>query len=416
MTRPTVITAAYVAPMDQPMIPDGAIALSDDQIVAVGRRTEIMARYSMTAEVIEAGNAIILPGLVNAHTHLELSACQCGESPGGNFTDWILSIPTRLAAVCEDREQAFIHGVNEGIAQCLRFGVTTVGDISQQFHLTRPILRNSPLRVVSYGETLGLGGARPRFAILLEGAVAMHQATDRLRIGLTPHAPYTVDQRGYEQCLAIAHHRKLPLATHLAETPEETEFLLYQRGIFRDIWDKLSQWQDPVPLLAQPPVPMAASLGMLNYPTLLAHVNYCDDNDLALLAQGQASVVWCPRTHRYFGHPPHRWRDMLQAGINVAVGTDSCASSPDLNLLDDLRLIRHQTPEVPPHTLFEMVTSRAAAALQWSHQIGSLTPGKSADLSIFPVKTTAPLAELLDQPIVPSQVWIAGRIVHQNTP
>src|SRR5205085_4235604 len=134
----------------------------------------------------------------------------------------------------------------------------------------------------------------------------------------------------------------------------------------------------------------------LNYPTLLAHVNYCDDDELALLARGRASVVYCPRTHRYFDHPPHRWRDMLAAGINVAVGTDSCASSPHMNLVDELRLLHQIAPEVPPQDLWQMATIRAAKALQMDPQVGSISPGKLADLVAFPATADDPLCDLLE--------------------
>ena len=116
---------------------------------------------------------------------------------------------------------------------------------------------------------------------------------------------------------------------------------------------------------------------------LLAHVNYCDDVELDMLARGRASVVWCPRTHRYFDHPPHRWREMLARGINVAVATDSCASSPDLNILNDLRLIRSIAQDVFPPQLFELVTTRAALALGMSSEVGAIAPGLRADLVVL---------------------------------
>jgi cytosine/adenosine deaminase-related metal-dependent hydrolase len=131
----------------------------------------------------------------------------------------------------------------------------------------------------------------------------------------------------------------LPLATHLSEAQEEKTFLESHSGMFRDLWERIGSWEDDVPTFKGSPIAMAQAIGMLDFPTLLAHVNYCDDHELELLTRGRASVVYCPRTHRYFGHPPHRWREMLARGINVAVGSDSCASSPDLNLVDDLRLL-----------------------------------------------------------------------------
>jgi cytosine/adenosine deaminase-related metal-dependent hydrolase len=158
-------------------------------------------------------------------------------------------------------------------------------------------------------------------------------------------------------------------------------------------------------------------LGLLHHePTVLAHVNHVDDEELAILAGGRASVVYCPRTHAYFGHPPHRFEDMLAAGINVALGTDSAASSPDLNLMDDLRLIHCNYPGVPVETLFEMATIRGARALDMADRIGSIEPGKSADFCVFKVKTGEPLRELMETDVLPDQVWIGGQQVYAAAP
>ena len=156
------------------------------------------------------------------------------------------------------------------------------------------------------------------------------------------------------------------------------------------------------------PIRYAQSLGLLDYPTLLAHVNYCDDAELAILRNGKASVVYCPRTHAYFGHPPHRWRDMRAAGINVAFGTDSCASSGDINLLDDLRLLRQIAPDVPAIDLWRGITLDAARALQMESHIGSLTAGKYADLAIFDAKGEDPLETILQEAFLPRDVYIDG--------
>jgi cytosine/adenosine deaminase-related metal-dependent hydrolase len=150
-------------------------------------------------------------------------------------------------------------------------------------------------------------------------------------------------------------------------------------------------------------------LGLLDYPTLLAHVNYCDDDELAILAKGQASVVYCPRTHQFFGHPPHRWREMLECGINVALGTDSCASSPDLNLVDELRLLHRLSPDTPPMRIWELATTRAARAIGLGADAGAIRAGNFADLVAFPVQSDDPLAEILDRPMLPSAVWCEGR-------
>ncbi len=243
----------------------------------------------------------------------------------------------------------------------------------------------------------------------LQAASDRTYENDHLTIGVSPHAPYSVEPIGFERSLAT----KLPLATHLAESPDEAAFLADHAGPFRNLWEFLNAWDENVPRFAGGPIRFAKSLGLLDRPTVLAHVNYCDDAELSLLATGVASVVYCPRTHAYFGHPPHRWRDMLAAGVNVALGTDSTASSPDLNLVDDLRLVRQIAGDLTPDELWELVTIRAAHALGLQGEVGTLTLGKRADVVSFPVANSPdPLDTLLREPILPAGVWISGRQVN----
>jgi cytosine/adenosine deaminase-related metal-dependent hydrolase len=395
--------------MDQPIIRDGGVVFAGGTIVAVGTAKTLRADHP-DADVTELGTAVVLPGLVNAHTHLELSSGVAGGSPS-SFADWILSLPQRIG---RDRsrppEETFAPATRKGIAECLRFGVTCVGDISQNMDITRPIFRESPLRGVSYGEVLGLAKARHRYQSLLTRAVDTTLQTSRMRIGLTPHAPYTVDLPGYRECIDLARRADMPLATHLAENPDERAFLERHGGEFRRIWETLGEWEDGVETFRTGgPIDFAAAVGLLDNPkTLLAHVNYCDDRELDVLASGRASVVYCPRTHAFFGHPPHRWREMVARGINVAVGTDSCASSPNLNLVDDLRVLRALAPEVPAEQLWQMATTRAAKSIAMENRVGSLTPRKAADFMAFDAATDLPLSEILEGDATPVQVWIAG--------
>jgi cytosine/adenosine deaminase-related metal-dependent hydrolase len=159
------------------------------------------------------------------------------------------------------------------------------------------------------------------------------------------------------------------------------------------------------------PIAFARSAGLLDGPSLLAHVNYCSDDELAMLASGNASVVYCPRTHRHFDHPRHRWREMLDAGINVAIGTDSCASSPDLNLVEELRFLHRLAPEVDSLTIWQLATTRAAIAIQ-QPRAGSLSPGQFADFAVFPALAGSdPLKALLESEARASALWINGRPV-----
>jgi cytosine/adenosine deaminase-related metal-dependent hydrolase len=390
----TLLLADWVAPMDRPLLHSAGVAIAGDTILAVGHSQELRSSYP-AATIADFGRAVLMPGLVNAHVHLELSALKPGDKPA-SFVDWIKRLVHR-SPVDSAAAAAFVEkGVAIGIEQCRKFGVTTIGDISRHCVITRPLLKSSGLRAVSYGEVQAM--ARRRHFLDERVAIAAddRDATDRLRIGISPHAPYSIEADGYRKCLDVARAGGLPISTHLAETPAEVEFLADHAGPFRELWSYLDAWDEQVPKFPGGPIRFARELGLLDYPTLLAHVNYCDDDELGILAQGQASVVYCPRTHDYFGHPPHRWRDMLAVGINVAVGTDSCASSPDLNLVDDLRLLHKIAPEVTAMELWQMATIRAARAIGWQNRVGSLSPGKAADVIWFPVTSDDPLAEILE--------------------
>jgi cytosine/adenosine deaminase-related metal-dependent hydrolase len=403
-----ILLARFVAPMDAPLVRDGAVAFDAGKVVAVGSASEIVAAHGKGAEeVVQLGKSVILPGLINAHTHLELSGLRRGRYTG-SFTDWILSIRPRLAPDRPDFDQRIAEALRIGVEQSIASGVTCVGDISAYHEYTRPVLRIGQLRVTSYGEALGLGRMREQFAARLTGATDTSLNTDRLRVGLSPHSPYTVDRRGIEECLWLSQNNQLPLSIHLAETRDETEFLTKRDGAFFKLWQKLGMWNDDVPLQMETPVRMAKSLGLLDHPTLLAHVNYADDEEIALLAAGKASVVFCPRTHAWFGHVHHRWADMLRKGVNVCVGTDSLASTPNLNIVEDLRLLRSQRADVDPETIWSLVTTRAAKALGLAEQLGSISAGKHADFAVFPVASEEPLNELLKSLAVPSAVWING--------
>ena len=384
--------------------------MRDTQVVIDGGR--IIAVEPSTGQ---AEFDLLTPGLINAHTHLELSALARDPTPPASFVDWITSLRNRQPASDVNFSARIRAATHLGIDQCAKFGVTCVGDISQQSHLTRPILAvphdvAGPLRAVSFAEVLGRGGLIERFHETLARAREPVSASPFLIAGLSPHAPFTVDETGYEACVALADELGQRLCTHLAETREEVEFVMSHTGEFRHMWERMGLWQDnPVPGVS--PVEFAKRVGLLSRGALLAHVNIASDHDLHLLAQGTSSVVFCPRTRSYFGHDqtlgPHRWRDMLARGINVCVGTDSIASAGDLDLVAELRLVKQQT-DAPSLQLLELVTFRAARALGLS-DLGRIENGMYADLSAFAIEGDDPLDWLLTHPTACQASWVAGQ-------
>ena len=405
---PLLLRATYIAPMDDPEYPllrDAGVVFNGGIVTAVGPFAAVRQAHP-DAAIENLGDALLLPGLVNAHAHLELSDVPRPAGPLG-FADWAVKListpPGRLVA----------DVVRDALAASARFGVTTVGDITRDPTAVRPYRSSSfsdrpRPRVVSFGEVRAMGERR----MLLEGRLrAAAEPSPWVGVGVSPHAPYSVEPDGYRRCLEVCRSLDLPLMTHLAETAEEAAFLRDHAGPLRRIWDAVGGFDAGVPTFDGGPIRFAASLGLLDYArTLLAHVNYCDDDELAILAAGKASVVYCPRTHAYFGHPPHRWREMLAAGVNVAVGTDSLASSPTLDLLEDLRLLRRLAPEVPAVELWRIGTSRGGAALGLG-DVGALRVGSRADCVAFPVASDDPLVEVLDGEGAGRRVWIGGEEV-----
>jgi len=395
--------------MDGPLIRDGAILFQGGTILDVGI-AHTLSQQNPDAEITDRPGDIILPGLINAHTHLELSEFTCGSPPSG-FVDWIKRLVPRGQVNLQSIQESVSRSVPIGVSRCLRFGVTAVGDISRQCMISRPLLQTGPLHVVSYGEVQAMAQRRGVLEERLAVATDSTFASQFLRIAVSPHAPYSVELDAYRRCVELAQSQSLPIATHLAETLDEAPFLANHSGPFRDLWDTLGAWDERVPTFDGGPIRFAREVGLLDYGrTLLAHVNYCDDDEMRLLAEarGRPSVVYCPRTHRYFGHSPHRFREMLERGINVAIGTDSCASSPDLNLVDEIRLVRKIATDIPAIELWKMITSHGARAIDMQDQLGLLRAGMAADFVAFKASSENPLESILDQYILPEKVWIGG--------
>jgi cytosine/adenosine deaminase-related metal-dependent hydrolase len=406
----TLITAAWVAPITAPLIRDGGVVFAGERIVAVGPLAELKCAHP-DAAVFDGGNAVLLPGLVNAHTHLELTLEKRPPGPI-EFVAWVKRLLTQLSDYGTS-PSPFVQGVVEGSEQCRRFGVTTIADIGSWARAVRRVLSHVvQLRVFSFGEVRAMGQRRTLLDERLAAALEAPSASSLWSVGISPHAPYSMEPDGYRRCLSAAIERGLPLTTHLAETRDETDFVANHTGPLRDLWNWLGGWDEQIPRFAGGPIRFAKSLGLLDYSLAsLAHVNYCDDDELTLLAHGKATVVYCPRTHAYFRHPPHRWREMLARGINVAVGTDSCASSPDLNLVDDLRLLHRIAPDVSAQVLWEMATVRGARAFTTNGAVGSLEVGALADAALFRLRDDAvdPLLDVLESDVIPTRMWLAGK-------
>ena len=400
-----MLKSRFVVPVDSPAIENGAVIVRDGRIIEVGPAQRFRDR-----PLVDYGDAVICPGFVNAHTHLELSHLAGRVTPSPDFTGWL----QRLFEIAEDEPPTpgqVRAAVASGTDQSLSAGVTTVGDITRFPQWTRESLADFVLRVVSFGEVAAIGRRRHLLAERLDAAADVEHQTERLRIGISPHAPYTVEPEAMRACATRAREIDAPLCIHLAETADEEHFTRSGEGRFAEFLRAVEVWDEHIPTSGCGLVEAAARAGLLTSNTIVAHANYVTPDDIAMLADSGASVAFCPRTHRAFGHGLHRFREMLTRGINVCLGTDSLASNPSLSILDELRFLRREYGDLSSDQIMAMGTLNGARALGFAETAGSLAVGKAADLVVIPLECLATKARwdlILESDQPPSAVYVSG--------
>ncbi len=356
------LRARYVFPVDQPPIENGLLTIDGEWILEVGH-------YHGEADTIDLGDVAIIPGLVNAHTHLEFSDLEqpLGE-PGMSLPWWIRAvIDHRSRAPCGDDPRA------TGAQESVRFGVTTIGNIETQWS----IIPWADVSISAYFELRALRQAE------VEACAEQARQLGRSKFaGLSPHAPYTVHQKLLEIAIDIAQTEGRQLAMHLAESREELQLLQSSQGPFRDLLEERGWWEPGAIRLGARPLEYIEDLSKVSR-SIVIHGNYLDEEEIRCLAayRKRMSLVYCPRTHAYFRHERYPLADMLDVGVRVALGTDSRASNPDLDLLKEMRyVIDHHG--LSPSDALKMGTLEGARALGHLNRRGTIATEKFADLAI----------------------------------
>ena len=386
-----IIRARIVLPISRPPLENGAVRIADSRILEVGSWRSLSPTGS--EPVHDLGAVVLLPGLINAHCHLDYTDMAGRLSPPRSFAAWIQSL---VGLKAHWSIENYAASWRCGAQALLAGGVTTVADIEAVPELVPELWRATPLRVISFRELIALkddDATRQRVA----EAIAQWGRLPAERVGLSPHAPYTTTPTVLRQAAQAAEQYQWPLSTHVAESEEEFLMFTEARG---PLYEWLRTQRDVSACGSCSPVQYLDRAGYLSPRLIAAHANFLAPSDAELLARRRVSVVHCPRSHAYFGRPPFPRVPLEKAGVNLCVGTDSLASvasggegAAGLSLLAELQTLRRQTGCPGPRALLRMVTVNPARALGRQGRLGELTPGACADLVAVPFEGPTAQAE-----------------------
>lgn len=391
----TIYRALWVLPIISPPIHDGWVAVRDERVVALGA-----GRHDVDGDIVDLGRVAVLPGLVNAHTHLELSWLWGKVPPAPSLPEWVGRLMARRAAEAADDPV----WIKQGIVDALAAGTAAVADVSNTL-ASIPILAESPLHAVVFRELIGFNPASPAELVASTRAAVSDIVTPaHVRVGLAPHAPYSVAPALLRAIAAdVAAHGEVT-TIHLGESPEETELLASGSGSWRSLLERRQAWN---PAWTPPnvgPVAYLDGLGLLSTRLLVVHGVQFTDADLGLLAARGTTLVTCPRSNLWVGVGLPPVSRFFASGVRVAIGTDSLASSSDLNLFSELAALHEAAPEIPPSRLLAAATCAGADALDLPH-LGRIAPGALARLIAVDLPITVRDVEMyLVEGIEPTQI------------
>jgi cytosine/adenosine deaminase-related metal-dependent hydrolase len=380
-----ILRARTILPVSQPPIENGAVVISGNRIRAVGSWPGLQS--SADKKVLDLGEVILLPGLVNAHCHLDYTDMAGELPPPKTFTDWI---PLITAAKTAWSYSEYAHSWLHGAHMLLKTGTTTVADIEAMPDLLPEVWDATPLRVFSFLEMTGIRARRDPKEILRETVGKIDSlAHARCSASLSPHAPYSTLPELLRLSTGIARKKKWRIMTHIAESEEEFEMFLHARGKMFD-WLKRNG-RDNSDCGLGSPVKHFARHKMLGENLIAIHVNLLAHGDARLLGKHRVHVVHCPRSHAYFCHPPFLRERLANAGVNLCLGTDSLATTrkigkqkPELNMFEEMRQIAASDKTVSPVEILRMATVNGARALGLAGQVGELSEKTFADLIAIP--------------------------------
>jgi aminodeoxyfutalosine deaminase len=385
-----ILRARTVVTMDGPPIENGAVAISQNQITDVGKFPEVSARH-LGKKIVDLGEKALLPGLVNAHCHLDYTGLRGKIPPRKSFADWIHAINAEKA---ELSHEDYLASINEGFAEAKRFGTTTIANLTAFPELISQI--QAPIRTWWFAELIDVRSPE-RANEIVDLAIEFLKPVPNW--GLAPHALFTGSRDLYRRCQEVARREKILLTTHLAESREEMEMFRHGSSPLYEFMKSISR---PIDDCGQE-TPLEKFVGLLadaSLPTqwIVAHLNELAESDFKLLKEltSKFHIVHSPRSHEYFGHSCFPFARLHALGFNICLGTDSLASNESLSSFDEMRAFQRSEPGISPDKVLEMATVNAGLALgQSSHggKLGRIRAGFQADLIAVPCSGTDNLFE-----------------------
>ena len=423
-----ILSAEYVLPISSAPIENGAVVIENDKILAVGKFAEIKVQFP-EAEIDEYGEAAILPGFVNAHSHLEITAMRGYlDSVEHDFAAWLLKLTKTRAEILTDSDikTAAIFGALEGA----RAGVTCFGDIGRFGVAGFEALKQNGLRGVLFQETEFSPDNKTTesdFEKLKEKFLQLKETeTDLVKVGLSPHSPYTVSRRLFEKIAEYAVTENIKISTHAAESDIESVLLEKGTGFFIGVYKKFGvEWE--IPFCS--PIEYLNKIGFLKTKPLLAHCVKVSDADINLIKNSNSSIAHCPKSNAKFGHGIAPLEKFLDAQINTGFGSDSVASNNTCDILEEARFAilpaRNLTTKkrfIEPEEALRIATLGGAKSLGFDTEIGTLEEGKQADIIAISLENIAqmPIHDIHSALIFASNsrdvkmTMVAGREIYRD--
>jgi cytosine/adenosine deaminase-related metal-dependent hydrolase len=370
-----IIRARSVVTMDGAPIDDGAVVVTGNRIADVGPWAALQSQRDQ--EIVDLGDHVLLPGLINAHCHLDYTVLRGVIPQQDSFSAWIGAINARKSTLTAED---YLRSIREGFAEAAAFGTTTLANLEAYPELLDQ-MNPPPIRTWWFAEMIDVRAA--------VSAGEMHEllrdstAGDGWRggIGLAPHAPYTASAQLYANAAATAAANNLPLTTHLAESAEEMQMFRDRTGPLFDFLESIGRPMDD----CGERTPLALLRHLLDERWIVAHLNELTADDFQLLERGpRFHIVHCPRSHAYFRHSAFALPRLRALRFNICIGTDSLATNENLSLFAEMRELSRAQPSLSARDILEMATINAAAALGQQHVLGRIRRGYLADMIALP--------------------------------